>query len=89
MERLGRASRFVTLQVANEMPGSLKIGECAKFPLPFLNAIFAKFAQSSVVGFANPKPSAFERNVREELVGLAENAGRLDLEDRGAQVALE
>jgi hypothetical protein len=53
VEGLRSTNGFVALQVADEMPGSRKIREGAELPFPFLDAIFAKVAEASVVGLTN------------------------------------
>ncbi len=55
------AARFVALQVADQMPTWLQVGEPGLLPFPLLNAIFAEGANAGVVSGAN----CFRKNVFE------------------------
>jgi len=82
VEGLGGASGFVALQMADEMPGSLEVGDCGEFPLPFLNAVFAKVAEPGIIGFANRlRRVRFGDADQKNLFGFSGGAtrGRFDL----------
>src|SRR5258707_730561 len=53
MEGLRGASGFVALQMSDEMPGSLEVGDCGEFLLPFLNTVLAKVAEPGIIRFVD------------------------------------
>ncbi len=68
---------FVALQVADQVPGRVEIGERRGFALEFLNAILAEVAQAGVVGGANRLGRERFRNRDEgDFVGVPAGALR-------------
>jgi len=47
------AAGFVALQMADEMPGGIEVGDLRKLPFPLLHAILAKVPDAGRISFAN------------------------------------
>src|ERR1700722_20208491 len=77
VEGLRGASSLVALQVADEVPASPQIRQRAQLPFPFLNAVFAKVAETGVVGFANrARRMRFRNSDQKNLFGFSGGTAR-------------
>jgi hypothetical protein len=82
VEGLRGASGFIALQMADEMPGSLEVGDCGEFPLPFLNTVLAKVAEPGIIAIVNRvRGVRFGNADQKNLFGFSGGAtrGRFDL----------
>lgn len=86
VKQSGGARGFVALQMADEMPDGVEIGDFGALRFPFLNAALAEMARACGVGFADQRSGkSFGHGDQRDVFGVAAGA-RGGLRDAGERI---